>query len=180
MMSLTVTSSSFVSRFPSDHAARFRKRHSSSVVSGGTGDSTGRTARRGAAPPAVHTGLGSYSSVSTTCSMPQVRQTRTKVSNFSEASYREVVSCRWSHMAAVRSLADAAGAHRLDLCRLVVAVKRRPVALEGDTTLRRLTLLPARVCGMDGLTRLAPGDPALDELVYERPQDLLLVRKMWK
>jgi hypothetical protein len=33
---------------------------------------------------------------------------------------------------------------------------------------------------MDGLTRLAPADPALDELVYERPQSRLLVRKIGK
>ena len=83
-------------------------------------------------------------------------------------------------MAAVPGLADAAGAHRVDLCRLVLAVKRRPVALEGETTLRRLTLLPARVCVMDDLIRLAPADPAPDELVYERPQSLLLVTKMGK
>src|SRR3954471_2733605 len=104
--------------------------------------------------------------------MPQVRQTRRKVSSFSRASYREVVSCRWSHMAAVPGLADVAGAHRVDLCRLVLAVKRCPVAREGETTLGRLTLLPTRVCAMDGLARLAPAEPALDELVYERPQSL--------
>src|SRR3954471_13642752 len=83
-------------------------------------------------------------------------------------------------MTAVPGLADAAGPHRVDLCRLVLAVERRPVALEGETTLRRLTLLPARVCAMDRLARLAPADPALDELVCQRPQSLLLVRKTEK
>src|SRR4051794_18257143 len=83
-------------------------------------------------------------------------------------------------MTAVPGLADAAGPHRVDLCRLVLAVERRPVALEGETTLRRLALLPTRVCAMDRLTRLAPADPALDELVCERSQSLLLVGKMGK
>src|SRR3954471_1826717 len=110
--------------------------------------------------------------------MPQGRQTRRKVSNFSEASYREVVSCRWSHMAAVPGLPDADGPHRVDLCRVVLAVERGPVALEGETTLRRLTLLPTRVCAVDRLTRLAPADPALDELVCERSQSLLIVGEM--
>ena len=64
--------------------------------------------------------------------------------------------------------------------RLFRAVKRRPIPREGESTLRRLPLLPALAGAMDGLTRLTPTDPALDELVNERPERLPLVKKAGK
>jgi hypothetical protein len=45
-----------------------------------------------------HVGRGSYSSVSTTRSMPQVRHTRRSVRTFVAGLYRDVASCRCSHM----------------------------------------------------------------------------------
>jgi hypothetical protein len=50
-------------------------------------------------PGVVQTGLGSYSSVSASFSVPHIVQTSRRLSTFLAASYREVLSCRWSHMA---------------------------------------------------------------------------------
>jgi hypothetical protein len=76
--------------------------HPSGVTSGGIDDGTLSTAGcRGADEGLIHTGFGAYLSVSTTRSMPQVRQTRINVRTFDAASYREVLSCRWSHIQAL-------------------------------------------------------------------------------
>jgi hypothetical protein len=58
----------------------------------------GHATRVGAAPGVVQTGLGSYSTVSASFSVPHIVQTSRKLSTFLAASYREVLSCRWSHM----------------------------------------------------------------------------------
>ena len=69
--------------------------------------------------------------------------------------------------------ADPLHMDRVDVRRLVLAVERRAVAREGQSTLRRLGLAPAVVSATDVLTSLAPADPALDQPINEWPEPLL-------
>src|SRR5918996_6654228 len=85
-----------------------------------------------------------------------------------------------THWPSAPVLTDPVHKHRVDACRLVLAIKRRAIACEGKITLRRLALPPALVGAADVLTRLAPADPALGELVNERPERFGWVRKAWQ
>ena len=122
----------------------------------------------------AHTGFGSYASFETTRAVWQTWHTTRKVNTFSVASYRDVVSCRWSHMRVkvtgveAESLrAGTVSAGRVDAGCVVLTIERCAVARKGQGTMLTGGLGPVLVRIANLLARLSPAHPTFNRFVDE-------------